>query len=84
MLISESNDLYGTNYRYFLTTNPRKEPLDPEHFGEAKKMFVLWENKAVLEPLSLPLYELQVFDVATPSASFDIPDGPTVLELSKE
>lgn len=83
MLISESKDLYGMNYRYFLTTNHEKRPLDPERFDEAKKMFVLWEDKEVVEPLKLPLYELLVFDVATPSATFEVPNGPTVLELRK-
>lgn len=84
LLISESKDLYGMNYRYYLTTDREKEPLDPEQFGNAKKLFVIWEDKAVEEPLKLPLYELLVFDVATPSARFDIPDGPTILELRKE
>lgn len=84
ILLSESKDLYGMNYRYFLTTNREKEPLDPELFNTAQKMFVIWEDKKVQEPLALPLYELLVFNVATPSASFDIPDGPTVLELRKE
>lgn len=83
LLISESKDLYGMNYRYFLTTDPQKEPLDPELFGSAKKLFVLWEDKKVAEPLVLPLYELLVFDVATPAATFEVPDGPTVLELRK-
>lgn len=84
ILLSESKDLYGMNYRYFLTTNREKEPLDPELFNTAQKMFVIWEDKKVLEPLQLRLYELLVFNVATPSASFDIPDGPTVLELRKD
>ncbi len=84
LLISQSKDLYGMNYRYFLTTNSTKKPLDPEKFGTAKKLFVVWEDKEVAEPLQLPLYELMVFDVATPSAVFDIPDGPTVLELRKD
>lgn len=84
LLISESKDLYGMNYRYFLTTNHEKRPLDPERFGESKKLFVLWEDKKVVEPLQLPLYELLVFNVATPSATFEVPNGPTVLELRKD
>jgi hypothetical protein len=83
MLISESKDLYGMNYRYFLTTDHEKQPLDPEQFGSAKKLFVIWEDKKVTETLKLPLYELLVFDVATPSAVIDVPNGPTVLELRK-
>ncbi len=83
VLISQSKDLYGMSYRYFLTTDQDKRPLEPERFELAKKMFVLWEDKDVAEPLKLPLYELLVFDVATPSATFDVVGGPTVLELRK-
>lgn len=83
LLISSSKDTYGMNYRYFLTTDRTKQPLEPEQFAEATKLFVLWEDKSVPAPLTVPLYELLVFNTATPSASIDILDGPTILELEK-
>jgi hypothetical protein len=45
VLVSESKDSDGQNYRYFLTTNHEKQPVVPEQRGSVELLFIIDEIK---------------------------------------
>lgn len=84
LLLAEYKDTYGMNYRYFLSVDPEKRPVNPEDLPNVTTMVVIQEDMKLESPLTTPLYELQVFDVATPSATWDVTDtGPRIFILKK-
>jgi len=84
VLLSETKDVYGMNYRYFLTTSANP-PLTMEHFGEVETLFIIDEQKIVKDVTALPIYEIVVFPNHTPSDVYSVPGGPeiTILRTSK-
>lgn len=85
VLLSASRDLYGMNYRYYLSTMDGYRPVSPENIGLAKKLIVINEEKIAEDPLSLPIYELVTFsENASLLQKYDLPHGPELYVLAKE
>ena len=82
VLLSETKDVYGMNYRYFLTTTPTP-PLTMEHFGEVETLFIIDEQKIEKDVTALPIYEIVVFPNHTPAEVYQVPGGPEVTVLRK-
>jgi 4-amino-4-deoxy-L-arabinose transferase-like glycosyltransferase len=82
VLLSETKDVYGENYRYFLTTT-ETPPLRIEHFGEVETLFIIDEQKIVKNVTSLPIYEIVVFPNKEPAEVYNIPGGPQITVLRK-
>lgn len=80
VLLSETKDIYGENYRYFLNTT-ENPPLRLEHFGEVETLFIIDEQKVEKDVTNLPIYEIVVFPNKTPTEVYSIPDGPQVTVL---
>jgi len=83
VLLSESKDLYGMNYRYFLSTDQSKRPVDPEHNNQADKLFIINEEQKTDTPQDLPIYEIVMFANKTPVEVYRLPQGISVTVLSK-
>jgi hypothetical protein len=83
VLLSESGDLDGQNYRYFLTTEPGKNPVLPEHRDEAQTLFIINEAKAVTDVVSLPAYEIVTFPNHQVSEKYQVPNGPEISVLRR-
>lgn len=82
VLLSETKDIYGENYRYFLSTT-QTPPLRIEHFGEVETLFIIDEQKLEKDVTSLPIYEIVVFPNKEPVEVYSIPDGPRITVLRK-
>jgi hypothetical protein len=76
VLLAPSGDLYGQNYRYFLSTGP-SPALPPERAGEATTLVIINEEHLKGVP-SLPIYEIVTFPEKRPSEVYTIPDGPQI------
>jgi len=83
VLISESRDLDGQNYRYFLTTNPQKSPVKIEDRDSVETLFVINEEKKVKDVTGLPMYEIVVFPNKKPTEIYQIPNGPEITVLRR-
>lgn len=83
LLLAEHKDTYGMNYRYYLSLDAAKRPVDPEGLPHVNKLVVIQEDLKLENPLETELYELQVFDVATPSATWQLENGPRFFILEK-
>jgi 4-amino-4-deoxy-L-arabinose transferase-like glycosyltransferase len=77
VLISESKEYFGMNYRYFLSTN-ENEPVRMEDHQLAKKLFVIDEKKNGDNVLTLPIYEIVVFPNRDKVQKFEIENGPEI------
>ncbi len=65
ILLSESHDILGMNYRYFLSADKKKRPLEPGMF-DADTLVVINEEKKTQTPQDLPIYEIVTFPAKTP------------------
>lgn len=81
VLFSESKDLYGMNYRYFLSTNDN-EPVDMDDQRLAKKLFVINEEKVVEDVRKSPIYEIVIFPKKNIQEVFQIENGPEITVLT--
>lgn len=78
VLLSETKDYYGQNYRYFLDTIPGKEPLNPDHddFSQAKTLVIINEEGISEEEIStLPIFEISSFSGVTEKQTIILPNG---------
>lgn len=82
VLLSETKDVYGMNYRYFLSTSDLP-PLPLDRFGEVETLFIIDEQQIVPDVTSLPIYEIVVFPQRRPSEVYQVPGGPKVTVLRK-
>ncbi|MEN8252811.1 MAG: glycosyltransferase family 39 protein [Patescibacteria group bacterium] len=82
VLLSESKDLYGQSYRYFLETSDRR-PVDPEEFSQAETLFIINENQKGKDILNLPIYEIQTFPNKKIFEEYNITDGPEIIILKR-
>lgn len=82
VLLSESRDLYGMNYRYFLNTNLSKSPVDPEQNAQADKLFIINEEHQTDQPQTLPIYEIVTFPNKNPVEVYTLPQGVTITVLA--
>ena len=82
ILLSESRDLYGQNYRYYLTTMPNP-PVKPENFADADKLVIINENQPGVDVTQLPIYEIQTFPNKEISAVYTVEGGPEIIVLER-
>lgn len=81
LLLSATRDSYGQNYRYFLSTDHEKSPVEPESHHTADTLIIINEERVAADPLSLPIYELVVFPNKTPSEIINLPNGTQLFVL---
>lgn len=81
VLLTPSKDLYGMNFRYFLSIDPDTAPVSPEFTANAKKLFIIDEEKATDKPQDLPIYEIVTFPSKEVVEVFQIRNGPDVYVL---
>lgn len=67
VLLSETRDLYGQSYRYFLSTT-NNPPVIKESGEPPNTLIIIDEEKKVEDVTALPIYEIQVF----PSKEIDV------------
>ncbi|MBP7768240.1 glycosyltransferase family 39 protein [Candidatus Woesebacteria bacterium] len=81
-LLTGTGDYYGMNYRYFLSTNPQKTPVDISEQSTATLLFIIDEEKNLLKPEQAPIYEVTAFSHPVVKERYEIPNGAriTVLE----
>ena len=83
VLLSESRDINGQNYRYFLTTGSIP-PVKTEQRGEVETLFIINEEKTLEKVTDSPIYEIVVFPNKEPADVFTIEgDGPEITILRK-
>ena len=80
VLLSESKDLYGQNYRYFLTTTAQP-PVTTDEFADAQTLFVIDEEKKMLDITNRDIYEINVFPNKTPFEVYTVQGGPRITVL---
>ncbi len=81
VLLSASKDLYGMNYRYFLSTN-QNEPVKIENHHNAEKLFIINEEKITKDVLNSEIYEIIVFPNKNLLETFNMQNGPEISVLS--
>lgn len=81
VLLSASKDLYGMNYRYFLSTN-QNEPVKVEDHHTAQKLFIINEEKVEKNILDSQIYEIVVFPNKNVTETFQMENGPEISVLS--
>ncbi|HEX9817531.1 MAG TPA: glycosyltransferase family 39 protein [Patescibacteria group bacterium] len=81
VLLSESRDINGQNYRYFLTTGHTRPVAESER-GEIEKLFIINEEKKISQVTDSPIYEIVVFPNKDPLEVFTIAGGPEITVLS--
>lgn len=81
VLLSASKDLYGMNYRYFLSTN-KNEPVKMEDHHSAQKLFIINEEKVEKNVLDSQIYEIIVFPSKNIVETFEMKNGPEISILS--
>jgi 4-amino-4-deoxy-L-arabinose transferase-like glycosyltransferase len=80
VLLSETHDLYGQNYRYFLEVTDAP-PVKTDDFAQAQKLFIINEQHLPGNITTLPIYEIQVFPHKIPSEVYTVERGPEVTVL---
>lgn len=83
VLISESKDIDGQNYRYFLTTDKTKQPVQAEERDSTETLFIIDEIKSGADVTQLPMYEIVTFPDKTPTEIYQIPSGPQITVLRR-
>lgn len=81
VLLSSSKDLYGMNYRYFLSTQ-QNQPVKIEEHHNAEKLFIINEEKIEKNVLDLAIYEIIVFPNKNLLETFEMQNGPEISVLS--
>ena len=82
VLMSESKDIDGQNYRYFLTTGHTR-PVAQEQRGEIETLFIIDEEKTLPKVTDSPIYEIVVFPNKEPVEVFTIDNGPEITVLRR-
>lgn len=82
VLLAESRDLYGMNYRYFLNTKDHP-PVNMDYHVLAEKLFIINEEKVEDKVISLPIYEIIVFRGRFIQEVFQLEGGPEITVLSR-
>lgn len=82
VLLSETGDIDGQNYRYFLSTTAT--PAVPmEERGSIETLFIINEDRKLDRVVDSPIYEIVVFPNKEVSEVFEIPGGPEITVLRK-
>lgn len=80
VLLSETGDIDGQNYRYFLHTS-EKPPVRLEQRGEVETLFIINEDRQLPKVTDSPVYEIVVFPNKEPKEVYTIPGGPEITVL---
>ena len=81
VLLAESKDLYGMNYRYFLSTKNNPPVALADHHS-AEKLFVINEEQKEQDIANLDIYEIVVFPDKIVEEKFNVGNGIEVTVLS--
>lgn len=76
VLVSPTKDIYGPHYRYFLSTTDH--PSLPAERGPEAETLVVINEAGEKDITSLPIYEIVIFPVKTPSEVYTIENGPEI------
>ncbi len=82
ILLSESGDIEGQNYRYFLTTGHTR-PVPAEEQGSVDSLVIIDEQGLVDDVGSLPMYEIVTFPDKDNREVFAVEGGPTITILRR-
>lgn len=84
VLLSNSGDIDGQNYRYFLSTSD-VPPVEIEKRGEIETLFIINEDKVLKKVVDSPVYEIVVFPNKEPAEVYQTFNGkgPEVTVLRK-
>lgn len=82
VLFSETKDIDGQSYRYFLEASDRP-PLPIEKRGETETLFIIDEERQSENVTADPVYEIVVFPNKTPKEVYNVEDGPRITVLKK-
>ena len=78
VLLSETKDYYGQNYRYYLDTIPNKVPLNPDHdnLNDVNTLVIINEERVPIDEISsLPLFEIATFTDVNLKKSITLSSG---------
>jgi len=82
ILLSDSGDIEGQNYRYFLEVSAHP-PLRQEDWGQVDTLFIINEDHKLKRVVDSPIYEIVVFPNKQPVEVYTIPDGPEITVLRR-
>lgn len=82
VLLASHRDLYGMNYRYYLSVDREKAPLSPERYADARTLVIVNEE-GLSNPTELPIFEIQTFGVVEPDTIVSTAEGVDILILRK-
>jgi len=82
VLLSETGDLEGQSYRYFLTTTETK-PVKIEERGSVDTLFVINEDKKIKDVTTSEIYEIVVFPNKKVSEIYQVENGPEITVLKR-
>lgn len=83
ILVSDSRDYYGANYRYFLSASS-KPPIQVGSNESVESLFIIDETKGRIKATDLPTYEIVVFSNKEPVEQYTAPnDGPIISVLKQ-
>ncbi len=83
VLLSESHDVLGMNYRYFLSVDADKQPLEPGDQTQPEKLVIINEEKKTTAPQEVPITEITAFPSKYPKTILNIPNGSDVYIFEK-
>lgn len=83
VLFSDSGDLDGMNYRYFLYTLGRPAT-SKEEAAAADALFIINEDRQAEPVTSSPVWEITTFPNKIPAEIYQIPNGPEVTVLRRK
>lgn len=78
VLLSETKDYYGQNYRYFLDTIAGKEPVNPDHddLQAVDTLVIINEEGVPAEEIqTLPIFEISSFTDVSKQETLELPTG---------
>lgn len=82
VLLSDTGDIDGQNYRYFLTTTDRP-PVPTEQRGEIETLFIINEDRKLAKVTDSPIYEIVVFPDKDPKEVYNGGGGIEITVLRK-
>jgi hypothetical protein len=83
VLLSESRDIDGQNYRYFMTTGHTR-PVTTEKRGNIDTLIIINEEKKLTDVISnSPIYEIATFPNKEVAEFFTITNGPEITILRR-
>lgn len=83
VLLSESHDVLGMNYRYFLSVDADRQPLEPGYQVQPEKLIIINEEKKTDSPQDVPITEIMAFPSKIPRTVLNIPNGADVYIFEK-